>query len=329
MIHDINIKINRDLFEIDKIYRIKSNHLNINQKISFYNTFSNYFLKNFRKYINHHSLHAYSLVDFINKNNIDTEEELYILINDGGGSSIEKNNKIVSECISLYSYNFQNKKLKNLFSYFHNGEANLIKNFSPSVIYGLICVCYFNFSFGEEGKILALESKVKDYNSTEKIDKINKLIDLLLNIFIKNFHENLILNLKIKKYFTYGNIKEIFLKTEFFLEKLKIDYTFKKEIFDNKYIVAYTLQTLYEKIILYIVNYSVKKYEIRNLGYCGGGAFNVKLNNLILNSIPGKLIINPLAGDGGLHFFKHKDDLINGYKNRYLLEKKINKIKNA
>jgi hypothetical protein len=99
-------------------------------------------------------------------------------------------------------------------------------------------------------------------------------------------------------------------------------------IFDNRYIVAYALQSLYEKIILYIVNYSIEKYNIKNLGYCGGGAFNVKLNNLILNTVPEKLIINPVAGDGGLHFFKYKDDLINGYKNRYLLNKKIDKIKN-
>jgi predicted NodU family carbamoyl transferase len=326
MKHDIIAKINKDLFEIDKLYRLKSNFLlhYDKKKISFENIFSKYFMKNFRKYVSHHHLHSYSLIDFINKNNIDCDEELYILINDGLGSDTNDNNEFICQCISLFYYNFKSKKLENIFSYFQSGETNLMKNFSPSAIYGLICAYYLNFSFGEEGKVLALESKVKEYNSTEKIEKVNKLTNLLLKIFIKNFHKNLTLNSKIKKCLIYNNVEKI----KDFFQNVVIDKKFKQKIFDNNYIVAYALQTFYEKIILYIVNYSVKKYNIKNLGYCGGGAFNVKLNNLILNSISGKLIINPVPGDGGLHFFKHKDDLIDGYKNRYLLEKKINKIKN-
>jgi predicted NodU family carbamoyl transferase len=103
-----------------------------------------------------------------------------------------------------------------------------------------------------------------------------------------------------------------------------INHLFKKEIFDNKYIIAYALQTLYEKIILYIVSYSIEKYKIKNLGYCGGGAFNVKLNNLILNCVPEKLIINPVPSDLGINYFKYQKDIINSY-NRYTLPKKFNK----
>lgn len=325
-LHDLTFLIGKDLIEVDKIIRIKNNIYNdqyshlfekIKEKILLRD---NSFLSNqkFSKYLSHHELHAYSVIQFIKKNNIEIED-IHILVNDGTGSLYKKNNKIVGESISLYHYDFKNKRILNLFTYVHNLTSNLLENYSPSSMYLLAC-SHLGLVFGEEGKILAFESKVKDFNSHQQILLVENFINILLKVFIKNFLKFLIEKNKIFYKDKIKNLNEIktAFKDIFFDEKI-----IKSHLFNNKYIIAYGIQLLYEKIFLFIIDYCIQKYNIKNLGGAGGGFFNVKLNNLILNKIKGKLIINPVPGDLGINYFRNKNDIINSYPNRYILNKKI------
>jgi len=332
-LHDLTIKIENNFIELDKVTRIKKfnnfefNEIkneniliidNIKKKLSNGNkSFLN--KQKYGIFLSHHELHAYSVIQFIKKNNIEINE-IYILVNDGNGTIFLNNEIPMAECISLYYYNFKEKRIKNLFSYLHNIKASLLKNYSPSMLYFFTCN-NIGLEYGEEGKILALESKVKEFNSIDKINKVHKLINVLFKIFINNFHKNLIENFKTSSKIKIKKSEELerIIENIFFNTK-----PFKENIFDNKYIKSYALQLLYEKIMIYIIRYSVDKYKIKTLGGTGGGFFNVKLNNLILNQIEEKLIINPVPGDLGINYFRNKKETINAYQNRYLLNRRMN-----
>ena len=335
-LHDLTFKLNDDLIEIDKIIRlkkektdfldIKNNNTkliqNINNKIQ--NHDKNFLFKERHgKYLTHHELHAYSVIQFIKKNNIKIDE-IYILVNDGSGNMYLMDNMPLGECISLYYYNFNDLRIKNIFSYLHNSDSNLFKNYSPCLLY-LIASGHLNLEFGEESKVLAFESKVKDFNNSKKIKKIDKITDYLTKIFYKNFRKNLIQNNKISNKYKIKKAEQLYNIFENLFTIKNINY----KLLDNKYITAYMIQSLYEKNILSIVKYIIEKYKIKNLGGAGGGFLNVKLNNLILNLVPEKLIINPSPSDLGINFFRNKNDVINSYSNRYFLEEKTDDYLNA
>lgn len=336
LLHDLTFKLNENFVEIDKIIRlkkektdfidIKNNNIklieNINKKII--NNDKNFLIKERDgKYLTHHELHAYSVIQFIKKNNIKLSE-IYILINDGSGNMYLINDKPLAECISLYYYNFKDMRIKNIFSYLHNADSNLFKNYTPCGLYLLFCN-YLNLELGEEGKILAFESRVKDFNNFKKIKRIDKITDYLSKVFFKNFKKNSIENNKISNK---NKLKKIEIFQEIF-DNFFIKKNNKFKLLDNKFIIAYMTQSLYEKNILHIVNYIITKYNIKNLGGAGGGFLNVKLNNLILNLVPEKFIINPSPSDLGINFFRNKSDVINSYQNRYFLEEKVDTYLNA
>ena len=330
-LHDLTFQLGDDFIEVDKIVRVKNNDFK-NEYDHLIEKFKNKvslkdpaFLPYQRapKYLSHHELHAYSVIQFIKQNNIKMNH-IHILVNDGSGTLYYKNNQYVAESISLYYYDFKEKRIHNLFSYLHNLKSNLMNNYSPSLMYLLGCN-QLGLVLGEEGKVLAFESKVKEFNSNKEILLINKTINVLLRIFIKNFKKHLIEQNKILykdkvknlEHFDYA-FKDVFLNQKIIKDKL----------FNNKYAIAYGIQLLYEKIILFIIDYCIETYNIKDLGGAGGGFFNVKLNNLILNKIEGKLIINPVPGDLGINYYRKNRNVIDSYKNRYILKNKINNFLN-
>ena len=74
----------------------------------------------------------------------------------------------------------------------------------------------------------------------------------------------------------------------------RLNFTQADETTKRK-IIAYYVQKIVEIVVLK----ELSNYPIRNLLLSGGVFLNVKLNNLIAKSIPGKTCIMPLAGDQG------------------------------
>jgi predicted NodU family carbamoyl transferase len=65
--------------------------------------------------------------------------------------------------------------------------------------------------------------------------------------------------------------------------------------FHNRVVMSYLVQSVLEGVITTLV----KIYRPKNLICSGGVFYNVKLNRQLLNFIPGKLCVFPLAGDQG------------------------------
>jgi carbamoyltransferase len=65
--------------------------------------------------------------------------------------------------------------------------------------------------------------------------------------------------------------------------------------FDARATLAYFIQTVLEGCVIRILN----QYDVRNLIVSGGCFYNVKLNKILLDAVPGKFCAYPLAGDQG------------------------------
>lgn len=265
------------------------NLLNISKKIIFVD-------KNFT----HHDAHAWSAFSFFEQHLDNTQIEPYsnricTIVADGFGTN--------EEVLSIYESIKEDNKIS---------EPRLIKRvFGYDASIGLMYQYATSFCGMKENqdeyKFLGYESHIDEYLSGESIDALDHLIEYNVTNLKKMFdaksspedgirhalcdEENIINFNKlsnIRKYW-YTTFQAVLESIDFVAEN--------KETHDfvTRCIIAYFVQQTVEIYFSQIIH----DYDMSNVIVAGGCFYNVKLNNRILESIPGLFCAMPLAGDQG------------------------------
>ena len=151
-------------------------------------------------------------------------------------------------------------------------------------------------SYGDEYKLMGLSS----YGSPNYVNEISKIV----KVTNKGFKLNL-------KYFVHHKKKtfEINQKGQFIYKDLYSEELInllgnerlpKDEILQKHLDIAKSVQVVYEKVLLHLVNIIFNKYKVENLTISGGCAMNSLANGKIIDKSKFKKIyISPNPGDGG------------------------------
>jgi carbamoyltransferase len=268
------------------------------------------------KNFTHHDAHAYSslafLREFSNKN-----EPFYLIVADGFGNK--------QEVISIYkTIGTDISLIDRIFDYKHS--LGLLYQYATSFV-GMK-------ENQDEYKFLGYESHVDDYLSKKEMEDLDKEAYKYISHWIQTIGKHSVLPDE-----KYINIEELRDSKKYFYDVFnEINKIFKCKSKDSlRSIIGYFVQKVIEEINIYFI----QKYGMENVALSGGLYYNVKLNNKILKTIPGKLSVIPLAGDQGAaiglyykynYSFKFKDLLwgkreIENISN-YNISHIVNKLKN-
>ncbi len=149
----------------------------------------------------------------------------------------------------------------------------------------------------DEFKLLAYEVKVTE---------LSQLVDLIS--LIDDYSEILSVKMIVHnsdKEFDLNALKSVQEKFNKMMDTVLSPFSFNED--EKKVAVAYISQRHIENVML-SVN---QRYEPKNLLVVGGLFYNVKLNHVLANEVPGKFCVMPLAGDQGAglgvyqHYFKN------------------------
>jgi len=223
------------------------------------------------KYVNHHESHIASSRFF---NNFEDSVNLSI---DGFGD--------FASCAWGYSKNNKFKIDKKI--YFPH---------SLGIFYQAMTQ-YLGFkNYGDEYKVMGLSS----YGKPKYVKEISKLIIKKKNSFeldLKYFvhHKEKILSIDDNGQAIYKN-----LYSEKLTELLGKERSKNEEVLQYHMDLAKSIQTVYEEIFFYMLNYLYKKYKCENLSLSGGCSMNSVANGKIIKKTGFKnLYISPNPGDAG------------------------------
>ena len=223
--------------------------------------------------LTHHDAHAYSAQVFAGKG---FSEDYYLAVMDGFGTE--------GECISIYR-----KEL--------NGELEKIR-----VIHGFYKSLGLLYQYAtdfcgmrmhqHEYKMLAYETHITEVLSTQDILALDQRIDFWAEIHSTG-------NGDIKET-SLGNLEAAHFGMKLMLAahltRCEMDYNIDiSDIRIARIIISYIVQGCVERIVLKLL----RGYQPRNLIVVGGLFYNVKLNSLLCDMVPGKFCAMPLAGDQG------------------------------
>lgn len=239
----------------------------------------------------HHDAHAYSslsfLLNFMNKEKTKllVGDKIHFLVVDGFGNR--------QEVVSLYSLNKKDLFVKN---------NNLKKIASFGGYFKSLGLMYQNATSycgmkenQDEYKFLGYESHITSVlNSTDLLN-----LDTLLDDRIRDIFDNMFVEYRYCVVESFINVGDLRLVKKYWYEifdSILSNIGIKNDKnFVSRVIIGYSIQRIIEDILLKIV----KMYDIKNLCVSGGVFYNVKLNNRLLNSVPGIFSAMPLAGDQG------------------------------
>lgn len=227
----------------------------------------------------HHDAHAYSTESFMQNFNYVSEGKQHHLVIDGFGNN--------QEVLSLYeSSSHKLVLIKRIYGY--NNSLGLLYQYATS-----FCGMKEN---QDEYKFLGYESMINKILS--KYD-IKILESHALAYTTRYWTDNIMKESKKPQALDYINLAK--LKET----KDNLHREFKKILVSNfdvandsetaRIIIGYFVQSCLEQTVVMILNH----YKIENITCSGGCFMNVKLNNVILNTIKGNICVNPLAGDQG------------------------------
>jgi predicted NodU family carbamoyl transferase len=231
------------------------------------------------KDLTHHDAHAHSALAFFNSHasEEDKKEDYTVFVTDGFGNN--------GEVLSIYSFNQINglKLINRIYGY--ENSLGLLYQYATAYV-GMK-------EMRDEYKFLGYESKIHLLYDYTEIIHILGLADEFSDSLIKEFERSQVFEKKEEiidlnglnqaRRFFYNNFDSL-------CNSVKIN-----SVYDKRVVIGYYVQSILEKVHSYLLD----KYKVKNLILNGGVYYNVKLNNHILNTIKGKLCINPLAGDQG------------------------------
>lgn len=225
----------------------------------------------------HHDAHAFSAYEFFKYHikNRPVSGPVHCLVVDGFGTN--------EEVLSLY----EDKKL-------------IHRTFNLQASLGLFYQYATSFvgmkENQDEYKFLGYEAHIDEFFNKEQIKELDKNIDKLscdLYTLIIRDTEKDILQTSLIDYKQLALVKkDWWAMFEDVLACINVENKFS---FAARCAIAYFIQNVCEKTLVKLV----KSYKIQNLIVAGGTFYNVKLNNVLLNSIDGLFCAMPLAGDQG------------------------------
>lgn len=232
----------------------------------------------------HHDAHAYAALNFFE--NHATKEELkrnyHVIVSDGFGNK--------EEVTSIYKR--EGKKLVRLervSSYFNS--VGLMYQYATS-----FCGMKEN---EDEYKFLGYESHITEVLTPPEIDKLYKYSAAFADAYYAR-----IPTVKADENTNgYINVEKLKAVKEFwsneFTRMLQVVVPKRAiSVEEKRCIVGAFIQDVLEKF----VGKFITKYNMQNVILSGGIFYNVKLNNYVMNHIPGKICVYPLCGDQGCGF---------------------------
>lgn len=234
----------------------------------------------------HHDAHAYAALNFFENHATDEEKTLdfHVLVSDGFGNK--------QEVTTLYRR--VNDTLERI------GKISGYEN-SVGLMYQY-ATAYCDMKENEdEYKFLGYESHIKEVLSEAQI---GKLYDYSNSFIDKFWCKACVPTSGNDCHPTYINVQKLIdTKAQWFIEfdRMLNCLAMKKtaeNIEDVRCVVGAFIQNNIERFIGKILD----TYEVKNIILSGGIFYNVKLNNFIMNKIPGKICVYPLAGDQGCAF---------------------------
>lgn len=233
----------------------------------------------------HHDAHAYAALNFFENHATEDEkkQDFHIIVSDGFGNKEE----------TTTVYHVENGELK---------QIDKRRDYFTSV--GLMYQYATSFCGMKENedeyKFLGYESHIKEVLTESQIISLYNYAD--------NFVETFYNMTKSIKYSTSGtkyidveklcNVKKYWFD-EF--DKLLKHIKFEKTNCNISHLRT-CIGAFIQRVIEQFVGKIIEEHNISNVILSGGIFYNVKLNNFIMNIIPGKICVYPLTGDIGCGF---------------------------
>jgi predicted NodU family carbamoyl transferase len=235
----------------------------------------------------HHDAHAYAALNFFENHATEDEkkQDFHIIVSDGFGNK--------EETTTVYHVeNGELKKIDKRRDYFTS--VGLMYQYATS-----FCGMKEN---EDEYKFLGYESHIKEVLTENQIISLYDYADKFVETFY-NATKSITLNyidsktkyINVEKL---GNVKKYWFD-EF--DKLLRHIGFEK-INCNISHLRTCIGAFIQRVIEQFIGKVIEEHKISNVILSGGIFYNVKLNNFIMNIIPGKICVYPVCGDQGVAF---------------------------
>ena len=230
----------------------------------------------------HHDAHAYAALNFFECHATDAEkaEDFHVIVSDGFGNQEEVTTVYHREGDEL-------KQIDKVYDYF--SSVGLMYQYATS-----FCGMKEN---EDEYKFLGYESHITEVLTSEQIEKLYAYAEAFVKAYIgkaEAAHQE-------DSYDSYINVSKLMAVKEWWrneFDNFLVHLGYEKSTHDIKK-VRCVIAAFIQYNIEQFVGHFVKKHNIKNLILSGGIFYNVKLNNFLMNMIPGKICVYPLAGDQG------------------------------
>lgn len=230
----------------------------------------------------HHDAHAYAALNFFENHATDAEknEDFHVIVSDGFGNQEE----VTTVYKRIGDKLVQADKVWDYFS-----SVGLMYQYATDY-----CQMKMN---EDEYKFLGYESHIKEVLDDAAI---RRLYDYSAK-FITAYVQKVISQPKGDAFDSYINVSKLnavkeWWKNEF--DRFLSVMNFKKEQHDIEQ-VRCVIAAFIQNNIEQFIGYFLQKHNVKNVILSGGIFYNVKLNNFIMNHIPGKICVYPLCGDIG------------------------------
>lgn len=230
----------------------------------------------------HHDAHAYAALNFFENHATNNDQKLpfHVIVSDGFGNR--------EEVTTIYKVDGDKlTKIDKVFNYF--SSVGLMYQYATS-----FCGMKEN---EDEYKFLGYESHIDEALNDEQIILLKKYVEA----FAKKYIGIAEVNKQEEHYTDYINVSKLSAVKEWWANEFDtmLEYlNFKKSEHDIEK-VRCVIAAFIQYIIEHFIGYFIEKHNIQNVILSGGIFYNVKLNNYIMNHIPGKICVYPLAGDQG------------------------------
>ena len=235
--------------------------------------------------LTHHDAHAYAALNFFENHATaeDKEKDFHVIVSDGFGNK--------EEVTTVY-----HRK--------SDGSLEVVQKVRDYFISVGLMYQYATSFCGmkeneDEYKFLGYESHIDEVLPQDKIELLYKYSNAFVEAYLKRL-EFLKGDKNDNGYINVSKLKAVkeFWSNEFTNMLNIVAKGVEISEWTKRCIVGAFIQDVIEKF----VGHFLKAHNIQNVILSGGIFYNVKLNNYVMNHIPGKICVYPLCGDQGCGF---------------------------
>jgi predicted NodU family carbamoyl transferase len=223
----------------------------------------------------HHDSHLLSAQVFAGG---DFAEEYTAVVADGFGS--------FGECITIYEVKGRKFRLVNRVYGFEK---------SMGMLYQYATAFMGMKMHNHEYKMLAYEVHITEVLDAYGVEKLQQLVHKQAGLYLKSMHDLKITSQydPVTKIEALPNVQALI--NDMLTGVLKEVSSEHDSEYNKRVIISYFVQNVVEQVIVTLV----KLHNPTNLMVVGGLFYNVKINHILANLVPGKFTAMPLAGDQG------------------------------